>query len=67
MRHHYDVSNEFFALFLDESMTYSCGLFSRGAQTLKEAQEQKRELVCTKLGLQRGRARAGRRLRLGSS
>ena len=29
MRHHYDVSNEFFALFLDESMTYSCALFSR--------------------------------------
>jgi cyclopropane-fatty-acyl-phospholipid synthase len=29
VRHHYDVSNEFFALFLDESMTYSCALFSR--------------------------------------
>ena len=54
MRHHYDVSNEFFALFLDESMTYSCALFSRGAQTLEEAQEQKRELVCTKLGLSEG-------------
>src|SRR5262249_11863586 len=27
VRHHYDVSNEFFALFLDESMTYSCALF----------------------------------------
>ncbi len=54
VRHHYDVSNEFFALFLDESMTYSCALFSRGAQTLEEAQEQKRELVCTKLGLSEG-------------
>ncbi len=54
VRHHYDVSNEFFALFLDESMTYSCALFSRGAQTLEEAQEQKRELVCTKLGLEEG-------------
>jgi cyclopropane-fatty-acyl-phospholipid synthase len=29
VRHHYEVSNEFFALFLDESMTYSCALFSR--------------------------------------
>jgi cyclopropane-fatty-acyl-phospholipid synthase len=51
VRHHYDVSNEFFALFLDESMTYSCALFSRGAGTLEEAQTAKRELVCTKLGL----------------
>jgi cyclopropane-fatty-acyl-phospholipid synthase len=54
VRHHYDVSNEFFALFLDESMTYSCALFSRGAKTLEEAQEAKRELVCQKLGLQAG-------------
>jgi cyclopropane-fatty-acyl-phospholipid synthase len=54
VRHHYDVSNEFFALFLDESMTYSCGLFSRGAQTLEEAQVAKLELVCTKLDLQPG-------------
>jgi cyclopropane-fatty-acyl-phospholipid synthase len=52
VRHHYDVSNEFFALFLDASMTYSCALFSRGAKTLEEAQEQKLELVCTKLGLE---------------
>jgi cyclopropane-fatty-acyl-phospholipid synthase len=51
VRHHYDVSNEFFALFLDASMTYSCAIFSRGATTLEEAQEAKRELVCTKLGL----------------
>ena len=63
--HHYDVSNDFFALFLDESMTYSCAVWSRGAQTLEEAQETKLELVCTKLGLQAGRAAARRRLRLG--
>ncbi|MGH2880034.1 MAG: class I SAM-dependent methyltransferase, partial [Solirubrobacteraceae bacterium] len=37
VRHHYDVSNEFFELFLDESMTYSCAIFSRGASTLEEA------------------------------
>ena len=47
--HHYDVSNEFFALFLDPSMTYSCAIFSRGAQTLAAAQEAKLELVCRKL------------------
>jgi cyclopropane-fatty-acyl-phospholipid synthase len=54
VRHHYDVSNEYFRLFLDESMTYSCAIFSRGATTLEEAQFTKRELVCTKLGLQPG-------------
>ncbi len=54
VRHHYDVSNEFFALFLDDSMTYSCALFSRGASTLEEAQTAKRELVATKLGLREG-------------
>jgi cyclopropane-fatty-acyl-phospholipid synthase len=54
VRHHYDVSNEFFALFLDDSMTYSCAFFSRGADTLEEAQEAKLELVCRKLGLQPG-------------
>ena len=54
VRHHYDVSNEFFALFLGESMTYSCAIFSRGASTLEEAQETKLELVCTKLGLRPG-------------
>nr|MDQ3935833.1 cyclopropane-fatty-acyl-phospholipid synthase family protein [Actinomycetota bacterium] len=52
--HHYDVSNEFFALFLDESMTYSCAIFSRGATTLEEAQEAKLELICAKLGLRPG-------------
>jgi cyclopropane-fatty-acyl-phospholipid synthase len=54
VRHHYDLPAEFFALFLDRSMTYSCAIFSRGAQTLEEAQETKLELVCTKLGLEPG-------------
>jgi cyclopropane-fatty-acyl-phospholipid synthase len=54
VRHHYDVSNEFFALFLDESMTYSCAIFSRGAETLEEAQRTKLELVCRKLALSPG-------------
>ncbi|HLM33058.1 MAG TPA: cyclopropane-fatty-acyl-phospholipid synthase family protein, partial [Gaiellaceae bacterium] len=54
VRHHYDVGNDFFSLFLDDSMTYSCAIFSRGAKTLEEAQETKLELVCTKLALQPG-------------
>ncbi len=37
VRHHYDVSNEFFALFLDESMTYSCALFSRDGESLEQS------------------------------
>jgi cyclopropane-fatty-acyl-phospholipid synthase len=52
--HHYNLSNEYFALFLDESMTYSCAIFSRGATTLEEAQRTKLDLVCAKLGLQAG-------------
>jgi cyclopropane-fatty-acyl-phospholipid synthase len=54
VRHHYDVSNEFFSLFLDQSMTYSCAIFSRGAQTLEAAQEEKLDLVCRKLDLSEG-------------
>jgi cyclopropane-fatty-acyl-phospholipid synthase len=51
VRHHYDVSNEFFSLFLDQSMTYSCAIFSRGATTLEQAQEEKLETVARKLAL----------------
>ena len=54
VRYHYDVGNDFFELFLDESMTYSCGVFSRGAQTLEEAQRTKLELVAGKLDLEPG-------------
>jgi cyclopropane-fatty-acyl-phospholipid synthase len=56
IRHHYDVSNEFFALFLDRSMTYSCAFFSRAAipDSLEAAQEAKLELTCRKLALQPG-------------
>src|SRR5487761_1877061 len=54
VRYHYDVGNEFFGLFLDESMTYSCAIFSRGARTLEEAQQAKLDLVCSKLALKEG-------------
>ena len=52
VRHHYDVSNEFFALFLDESMTYSCALWEEGAETLEDAQRAKLDLICRKLQLE---------------
>ena len=55
VRHHYDVSNEFFSLFLDESMTYSCALFADGVTTLEQAQERKLDLICRKLRLEPGR------------
>jgi cyclopropane-fatty-acyl-phospholipid synthase len=56
VRHHYDVSNEFFALFLDRSMTYSCAFFSRAPvpDSLEAAQAAKLEVICRKLALQPG-------------
>jgi cyclopropane-fatty-acyl-phospholipid synthase len=54
VRHHYDVSNEFFALFLDESMTYSCALFEEGVDSLEAAQSAKLGLICRKLELRPG-------------
>jgi cyclopropane-fatty-acyl-phospholipid synthase len=57
VRHHYDVSNEFFELFLGPSMTYSCAVFddpSSSDEPLEDAQRRKLELVCTKLALQDG-------------
>jgi cyclopropane-fatty-acyl-phospholipid synthase len=54
VRYHYDVGNDFFALFLDDSMTYSCAVFSKGAQTLEDAQRTKLELVAGKLDLEPG-------------
>jgi cyclopropane-fatty-acyl-phospholipid synthase len=54
VRHHYDVSNEYFELFLGPTMVYSCAIFSRGAKTLEEAQEEKLETVARKLDLKPG-------------
>jgi len=51
VRHHYDVSNDFFALFLDASMTYSCAIFADEEESLEAAQERKLEVVCSKLAL----------------
>lgn len=54
VRHHYDLSNAFFALFLDASMTYSCAIFERPDQSLEDAQANKLETVCRKLELRPG-------------
>jgi cyclopropane-fatty-acyl-phospholipid synthase len=51
---HYDRSNEFFKLFLDPSMTYSCAYFERPDMTLEEAQYAKRKLALDKLNLEPG-------------
>ncbi|MEM1381681.1 MAG: cyclopropane-fatty-acyl-phospholipid synthase family protein [Pseudomonadota bacterium] len=51
---HYDVSNAFFALFLDEAMVYSNGYYKTGEETLEVAQQQKLDLICRKLRLKPG-------------
>ena len=52
--HHYDLSNEFYALILEPNMAYSCGYHSSPDQSLEEAQSAKLSLVCRKLGLEPG-------------
>jgi cyclopropane-fatty-acyl-phospholipid synthase len=51
---HYDLSDDFFRLFLDPTQTYSCAYFERDDMTLEEAQTAKIELALGKLGLQPG-------------
>lgn len=51
---HYDLSEEFFGLFLDPTRTYSCAYFERDDMTLEEAQFAKIDLSLGKLGLQPG-------------
>ena len=63
--HHYDVSNRFYELVLGPSMAYTCAVYPDPDATLEQAQEEKFDLVCRKLGLQPGHAAAGRGLRLG--
>lgn len=52
--HHYDVSNDFYALWLDPRRVYSCAYFRQPNDTLEQAQEQKLEHICRKLRLQPG-------------
>ena len=51
---HYDLSDDFFALFLDPTRTYTCAYFERDDMTLEEAQIAKVDLALGKLGLQPG-------------
>lgn len=52
--HHYDVSNEFYAHFLDSRMVYSCAYYRHDSDSLETAQLAKLEHVCRKLALQPG-------------
>ena len=63
IRFHYDVSNEFYQLWLDRNMVYSCAYFRTGQEDIDTAQEQKLDHICRKLQLKRASARY--RLRLG--
>ncbi len=54
IRHHYDVGNEFFALWLDDWMIYSCGYFPEGDEDLNAAQEKKLRHTLKKLRLKPG-------------
>jgi len=52
--HHYDVSNEFYQLWLDPRMVYSCAYFHSPSDTLEKAQVAKLDHICTKLRLKPG-------------
>jgi len=51
---HYDLGNEFFALFLDPTMNYSCGIFESADATMEEASLAKMDAICRKLELKPG-------------
>ncbi len=51
---HYDLGNDFYALFLDPTMTYSCGIFEHDQSTLEEASTAKYDRICQKLELKPG-------------
>lgn len=52
--YHYDRGDEFYALYLDNTMTYSCAYFDRETDSLEQAQLNKYEHICRKLQLQPG-------------
>jgi len=54
IQYHYDVSNDFYALFLDREMVYSCAYFRRESDDLDLAQEQKLDHILNKLQLRPG-------------
>lgn len=54
IQYHYDVGNDFYSLWLDRNMQYSCAYFPTGAEDLDAAQERKMEHICRKLRLRPG-------------
>ena len=54
VQHHYDLGNDFYRLWLDDSMTYSCAYFQRPTDSLEQAQRQKVEHILRKLDLRPG-------------
>src|SRR3712207_4726435 len=52
--HHYDLGNDFYRLFLDKGMQYSCAYFAGEDDTLEQAQQNKLRLIAAKLGLKPG-------------
>ncbi|MHB8056714.1 MAG: class I SAM-dependent methyltransferase [Desulfuromonadaceae bacterium] len=54
IHHHYDIGNDFYKLWLDEEMLYTCAYFPNPDASLEEAQIAKMDLVCRKLRLQPG-------------
>ena len=54
VHHHYDLGNDFYELWLDRQLVYTCALFADTDATLEQAQADKLDLVCRKLRLQRG-------------
>jgi cyclopropane-fatty-acyl-phospholipid synthase len=52
--HHYDLGNDFYRLFLDKGMQYSCAYFLNDDDTLEEAQQNKLRLIASKLQLRPG-------------
>ena len=52
--HHYDVSNDFYSVWLDPEMVYSCAYFRSDDQSLAEAQQDKLDYICRKLRLKPG-------------
>ena len=65
--HHYDLGNEFYKLFLDKNMLYSCAYFRDEKETLEQAQRNKLRLLASKAGPSAGPKSFGHRLRLGRS
>ncbi len=54
IHHHYDIGNDFYSLWLGETMAYTCAYFPTAAATLDEAQVAKMDHVCRKVRLNRG-------------